>query len=403
MDGDEKATLTQRRALSGADKLDRGRLRTLSDVSGKEETAKGNAAKIVVWIVILIVLGAAGYLGLRAFVNRGGTDTTVTTPTPTVEPTTTVLDKILASEVKADSDAFDLQPDSKYATTNQTAGSPSEDAYTIESMLIQPYETFIRVEFVVTSDGDNDFPEVSAIYNTETSEIELNLKSIVSNKAELDQGETVNLPSSLVQSLTRNTVEDNLETYVISLAEMGPYVLHTYTEALVNKIAIDIKEPGTEVAETTPTPSLSVTPTTTVTATAPGGTNLTNEFSTNNQFITTATSGNVVKIKKYTFADYSDKFIYNLYLDSNTYPNVSSEYNENNLIIKVSNVASDNIVGNGGSGMTDFAARGAKDISKANISNSGNVTTFEFEINKKLQHRIFIDESNNYLVLEIKH
>ena len=43
-------------------------------------------------------------------------------------------------------------------TKDQSIGAASEDAYTVESYFMQQYETFMRVELVLTSDGEKKIP-----------------------------------------------------------------------------------------------------------------------------------------------------------------------------------------------------------------------------------------------------
>jgi hypothetical protein len=411
MDVEEKVTLTQRRALSGADKLDRTKLvgsSPLGDGNEDElagEGKKGGSARIIIWILIIAILAGAAYLGLRTFLNRGSTPTPTPTPTATVEPTVNPADEILGAETLPDTQAAALQADSKFITGDQSVGEASESAYTVTDLLVQPYETFIRVEFTVVSDGEEPFPQTTALYATELNQISLTMSNVTEDTTKLAPGVTASFTSSLLESITHEETTGNSSVYLLTLSGAPKFILHTVegaSETEPNKVVLDIKESDSEV---TPTPSGSVTPTTTVTPTTAGG--LTNEYSAGDQVISADTTGNTVTITSYNYGDTTPYFNYNLNLTGGDkpWPNVTADYDADakKITVTISNLFRDGIVGNGGSGSTDFASKGVRDVNKVTISNSANKSTYIFELDRALQYRMLIDEAKKQLRLEFKH
>ncbi|KXK26441.1 MAG: hypothetical protein TR69_WS6001000444 [candidate division WS6 bacterium OLB20] len=404
---EEKATLTQRRAMSGAAKLDRSKLRGVS--GGSETEEKGSAAKVFIAVLIVLILAAGAFLAYdRLIRNRDtGETTSETTPTPTPLPTSNPTEDILSSEVLADTDALGLQAASKFLVGDQAVGEASEDAFTVESLMLQPYESFMRVEFLVSSDGEQPFPETTAVYSSDEQTITISMNNVIEDKSELGYNETAEIPSSVVDSISHEAQSGTTEVYVITLEEETPFVLHELTQALENRIVLDIRELEEETdpenPDTTPTASPTATPTSAVTE--PAGINLTNDFSKNKQFITTSTTGPNVGIGGYLYKDEVAIFKYYLILKGggDPYPNATATLEGNTLTLEIENLAYDALPDSSGQGMTDFAARGVRDINTVDITFANNKSTYVFELDKPLDYRIYIDEDNNRLNLEFRH
>ncbi|KXK09508.1 MAG: hypothetical protein UZ20_WS6002000558 [candidate division WS6 bacterium OLB21] len=411
---EERATLTQRRAMTGSAKLDRSKLRGLGNPEPEE---KGSAAKVVIGVLIIIVLAAGAWLALDRFVLNNDAQEPVSqvTPTPTAVPTVSPTDKILSRQILADTDAVGLQGDSKFIVADQAIGEASEDAFTIESLALQPYETFMRVEWLLTSDGDNKIPETVAVYDKETTTITVTFNNVLEDKSDLGYNETAVIPASIVDSIRHDAQTGTDETYVVTLKDESGFVLHSVTEGLDNKVVLDIKEKVEEEddEDVDPTPTGSVTPTPSTAATStpaptqaakPTGVNLSNEFSKNIQYITTNTVGNSVGIAGYLFKDEPAVFKYYLRLagSGDPYPNTVASYNGNKLTLEISNLAYDALPDGSGKGMTDFASKGVRDITKVDITFAANKSTYVFDLTRQLDYRIYIDEANNRLNLEIK-
>ena len=138
--------------------------------------------------------------------------------------------------------------------------------------------------------------------------------------------------------------------------------------------------------------------------TAPTGENLTNEYSQNNQYINDSLTTNSVVITGYSYANYSSNFAYKIKLSqTDKFPTVSASLDktEKTLTVVVENISRDQIVGNGGTGHTDF--NGADNTTSVDISNSNNKTTFVFNLNEIKDYRIFAESGDpQAIVVEIK-
>ncbi|MFQ5493565.1 MAG: hypothetical protein ACE5DX_05405 [Candidatus Dojkabacteria bacterium] len=400
---EEKATLTQRRAItSGADKLEKSKLKRLG---GDDKEGGGSPAKVIIWVVIVIVLAVAAYFGIRTFLNAGGGDGTevAVTPTPTVQPTVDPTDLILGPEILSDSEAAGKQKNNKYNADDQTIGKASEAAFTVETLDVQQYETFIRVQFGITSDTEDVLvPETTATFEAETNRLTLKMMNVLKSNAELDFEQVAVIPSSIVDSVNHEPLEGTVDSFLITLDQASTYVLHQLTEGGTNYVVLDVKEitPNEiEGGETTPTPTVEVT------EEEEESTGAAEEYSKTSKSISTGTTGNVVAIDRYNYGDTPSYFNYNLFLTgpADTYPNITATYTDTKITIVIKNLSNDKIVGNGGSGSTNFVPQGVRDVSSVNISNSGNKSTYEFILTNAIEYLFKIDKDNNLIRMEFKH
>ncbi len=138
--------------------------------------------------------------------------------------------------------------------------------------------------------------------------------------------------------------------------------------------------------------------------TPPTGTNLENDYSQKDQYITDGLTEDTVSITGYSYANYSANFVYKIKLaQTNKFPNVTASLNktEKTLIVTVKNVTKDYIVGNGGTGHTDF--NGADNTPSVDITNSNHQTVFTFNLNEIKDYRIYAESGDpQFIVVEIK-
>lgn len=404
MDND-RVTLTQRRSTSqpnvGAAKLQRSKLENIGEF--EEE---GGGGKVVVWVLIVIVLAAGAYFGIKNYLQTSTPDDSNITPTPT--PVVTLEDKLVGASVLSDSFASSLPISADYTLKKQTVGKTSTDTYSIDSVEIQPYTSFVRTEFVVTSSGTNDFPKVTAEYSTSAKTITLTFEAISTDTSGLDAGDSVNVTASDAYSnlkhVVKATEDDKTEVYTVTLSSKTGYYLHTLTEGAKTKIVLDVLE---VVNETT-----TITPTTTGTTIVPtpteevvSGTKLDNEFSTGTQKIVSATTGNTVTISKYNFADIGKTFTFRLFLTggSKPYPNAEANLANKKLTVVISNLALDSVSGNGGAGSRNLNNDGVEEINSFTVANASNKSTYVFDMDSNYQYKMYIDEVNKQLIIEIVH
>ena len=78
-------------------------------------------------------------------------------------------------------------------------------------------------------------------------------------------------------------------------------------------------------------------------------------------------------------------------------------YADNKVTVTIENVSVDAIVGNGGSGSTDFTPQGVRDVSGVSITNNNNKSVYTFTLTREVEYRMFIDEEGGKLRLEFKH
>ena len=113
------------------------------------------------------------------------------------------------------------------------------------------------------------------------------------------------------------------------------------------------------------------------------------EYSTLDKTIDEGLTGNVVGITGYGYSTSAANFVYDIKLsNAETYPKVTATLDETakTLTVKVYNLASDAIVGNGGTGSTTFAA--PRNVQSVEISNSNHVTTFVFSMNTATEYKL---------------
>jgi hypothetical protein len=436
IDDEDRITLTQRRNSSGAEKLKKSKLETIETFD--EEDEGGSPKRIIIWIIIIIALAAAGYFGLKTYLEREIVETPPVEEE--VEEEVDPAEDIIGKNILPDSFATNLPTAENFSLEDQKIGEESADGeFELSKLFVQPYESFSRIEFVIanlediettntepteaaSSEDDEQLPFVTAKYEAGANMIKLQVNRVQLVDIALDSNELISVDESNIISIVREAfATDGQENFTIRVKPNSKFYLQLFEDGFQTKLALDIQENRTDDesnAEITTTPSVSVTtsiaPSPVVTSVVPstiaptssGGVNLSNEFSTGEQSIKTNTTGNTVGISKYNFFDGTSVFTYRLFLTGSgtqPYPNVSAKLDGSKLTLQISNLSIDGVVGNGGSGSTDFAARGVRTVKSVNIKNSNNVSTYVFDLTKSTQYRIFIEEDNKILRLEIKH
>jgi len=429
MNEPERITLTQRRKemssnnRSGAAKLQRSKLERISDDMDDERTS--GAKSTVAWMIIIIAVSVAAYFGVNNYLDSQNDvvneDTTVAEIIPTSTPS--LQDKIVSDDVLEDTIAINKQSAEAYTLDKQKIGEESEDAFTIESVSVQPYTTFIRYEIEIasevtsTEDGTesenkNSIPAVEVIYTD--SAITLNITNINTDHSLFKYDTTLSINDSIIKSILHSVAEGTNEAYLVTLQEEKPFVLHAIEGEVGknSKIILDILElPRQE--EVTPTEVVAEEKTeeedTEINTDTESTTNNTGSastsFSKGKQSLNTGTTGNVSTILGYAFDDHGEEnpyvFRYEFKI-SGDYPNVEASLDESILTITIKNLARDNITGNGGDGHRDDFY-GARDIKELNVKNRDNVSVYTFELTKPLEYRLVTHDADNRIYLEIKH
>ncbi|MBN1331889.1 hypothetical protein JW978_03325 [Candidatus Dojkabacteria bacterium] len=118
-------------------------------------------------------------------------------------------------------------------------------------------------------------------------------------------------------------------------------------------------------------------------------TTATGEYSKSDQTINEGLTTNTVSTIGYSYSTTAINFEYDIKLsNAATYPKVTAtlDETEKTLTVVVYNLATDSIVGNGGSGTTEFAS--PRNVQSVDISNASNKTTFVFEMNTATQYKL---------------
>ncbi len=383
-------TLRQRREGRTAPvrPISRTRLETTTEEVELPKSSSSMMKSLFVFLIILF-LAFLAYFGLKTYLTDEPEEMTIT-------PTTVVQEEfVVSSEAKADDFVAPVTDKSYWNTESKQVKATSEDAmFEIKSIMVQPYESYISFNFEMTGATSNEFPTVTAEMNDDLS-IKFENTSILNSV--ISEEEMVSIQSIMLNSIKRNTKVQLEENFVIDLNSEEPFALYSKTLSGKMYIVLEILLPVVE-STIVPTPNTSVMPT----AVLPNGSNgLTNEFGKADQSITSSVNTNIVKITKYNYEDSSDKFTYNLVLAEGV-PNVTAKLDGATLIVTVSNLALDGVVGNGGSGSTDLAATGVTNLSMVEITNSNNISTYTFTLDEARDFRVFIDEVENLLTLEVR-
>lgn len=366
-----------------------------ADIDIDEGRVGSSPLKSILWFLLIVFLAFVAYWALKTYFSSN-TDTTVITPTAI--PTISIQESILRTDVFPDDPIAPFDDTTFWNTNSQQIASTTKDAeFSVESVVIQPHTSYLSIVYEISGGVLTDLPQVTAEM---LEDINLSIESVSTNNSLLSIGQKVDVGSNVVNSLSRISLEDGVDSYLIGLVSEKPFALYSRVDAGKKYIILDILNPQSKPQNTVvPTPGSSTSPSTT--PLPPGAQNLNNEFGRNEQRITTAVSTNIAKIMKYNYFDAPDKFTYRLILDD-TIPNAIARLEGTTLTLEVSNLTFDGVVGNGGSGSTDLALTGVTNVSRVDISNSNGVSKYTFTLNGARDFRLFANEDDKSITLEVK-
>jgi len=420
---EERATLTQRRQMSGAAKLSRAKLEPIGVDDGT--TKDGSAGKIVVWVVAIVTIAVAAYFGFKSFISKP-TTTTKTTPTPTqtVSPTPTLEEQIMTGGVSTNDKALPLtKADSAYNTATQTVGKAGSSDYSIDDVSIQKYVGFTRFIFTINppdSASAEAFPAIVATYSTVANTISIKLNQIGLNTSAFSQKGSAAINTTAISKLTHSEInlETSDETYVIELKSKANYVMFTGAQQVI----IDVKDtnalvtPTTAVSATvatTPTTTIktTITPTikpttTTVVPTAVAGATST-EFSATAQSISSTLTGNSFNfIDGFRWGDgikstvtgetYAGMFTFEKQMSSTTVPNVDATIEGTKVTVNIRN----NVTANRATQVTTFT--NSKYAEKLESTITDHVLSYVFTLRKESQYRIVFNTEKKVMHIQFK-
>ncbi len=383
-------TLRQRRAgIKPTREISKRRLESKSEeYSENKETSTSTMKSIIIFLLMLTVVVVC-YMALKAYLTNSSEGVEVT-------PTVTVSEGlVISTQIEEDSLIVPLA-DKEYwnLEAKKIVASSESTSFEIKSLLVQPHKSYISFNFEVTGGNEEDYPATIA-QMTDNLIIEFENTSL--QKSVLEEGEISTVDSAVAKSIGREMKSDNKEKLKILLSSEQTFAM--YTKMLTNKkyIILEVAYP-TVNSTLVPTVTAVVSPTNVMNE---GQNNLTNDYSKNEQKISSDTNQNVVRINKYNYEDSSEKFTYNLLL-SDGIPNAVAKIDGNNLVVTISNLAFDGVVGNGGSGSTDLAATGVSNLTLVSIENSNNTSVYTFTLDAPREYRISVNEEQNLFTIEVK-
>lgn len=197
--------------------------------------------------------------------------------------------------------------------------------------------------------------------------------------------------------LVRNMTKDD-ETDTADTTESEEETVDEETEDTTEEEAEDLETPEETAEEEEEATEEETTEETTAT-TVEG---LENEYSKDDQTISDGLTTNAITITGYTYFTYSANFLYTIKLGSvSQYPGVTATLDETakTLTVVVSNVKTDSIVGNGGSGTTTFAGNG--NANTVDISNTSGKTTYVFNLDKATDYKINAVDGEEYDSIQV--
>lgn len=370
-------TLSQRRTTSRSTNLNKEKLTDPQTV----DDSKSSPLKAFVWFLVIVLLAFVSYWGFKTYLTSDTDSSLSVTPTPILGSNSIVALNTLPDDLIAplsDESYWNLED-------KQIVSSTPDQDYTIESIVVQPHESYISFVFEVSGGDDNTFPQTT-LENSDEG-LDLQFESIISNGSLFKENEEVSINSNVVNSISRGVLDSNIDSYKIVKISDEKFALYSKIENDRKFVVVDVLK----VAELEPT----VLPT--VSNTTPTPTTVTGE---NTQNVEGNATSNNVRISGYNYFDSPDKFTYNIVLED-AFPDATAVLSGDTLTLTVNQVGFDAIVGNGGSGSTDLAATGVNNVNSVDIKNESSTSTFVFTIVNPKGYTLTLDEAESLLIVEI--
>ncbi len=365
-----------------------------TDVDIEEDDIKSSPLKSLIWLIAIILLAFLAYWALKTYLAGDSNSSVTPTPVPTIEQSSSLV----ATNVLPDDPVAPFDDDSFWNTDSKQIQATSNTIdFTVESVIVQPHTSYVSVIYELSGGTLTDLPQVTAEM---LSDISLAVESVANNNSLLTVNQRVDVNLAMVSSLSRISFEEGVDSYLVDLVEEQPFTLYSKVESGKKYVILDVLSP---MAETTPTPVPSPDPSAgpSPTPLPAGSQNLNNEFGRNEQRITTSLTTDTARITKYNYFDAPDRFTYRLLLED-AIPMSSARLEGTTLTLEVSNLAFDGVVGNGGSGNTDLAATGVTHVLGVDITNTNNISRYVFTLDSARDFRLFADEDEKVITLEIK-
>jgi hypothetical protein len=352
---------------------------------------KGSSAKIVIWVVIVIVMAIAAYLALKGFLN-GPVPSTDNTNTANnyVTPVVEYISKIVLPGVSEDSKADSVQSFAMFNDGSQKIGAESSGTFDIADIFVQKYESFTRLGMEIGKiEGDGSMPVVNTSYDKTTNEITIVMLK-TSTQLDIPFSTEIVVDTDTVDSLTRISTDNNgSEKFVIKLSQPTVYLLQVSSTSDSPMLYLDVKEVKTVLTvtptEVVPSGEVTITPSMTPTITnSVDGDVLENSYSKNAQVLTNGISNNTASFNRFYYFDGANEFTYKAEILPGTngkMPNVNAKLEGLVLTVEVTNLQSRNATASLNLGST-------RDVSTLDIVSAGNTRTYTFTLSSSKDYRI---------------
>jgi hypothetical protein len=292
----------------------------LNDNIRKPEKTSGSGAKIVIWVVIVIVLAIAAYLGLKSVLNGPVNDNDDNDNiTVTVAPVVDFISQIVKDRVLSDDEADLKQSFTLFNNSSQEIGIDSTGTFAISDIFVQKYTSFTRLGVQVSIlTGEDSLPKVTSTYDQDVNEITLKFPSTVT-ELDIPFDTEITVGTENVDSIIRvDTDNSGFEEFLIKLNAPTTYILQVSSESDTPIVYLDIKEndvlptpvytiivsPEVSSAVTPkPTAGLSTTP-----AVTSAGDVLENLYSKNAQELHNGLTTNTASFNRFQYFDTSLEF-----------------------------------------------------------------------------------------------
>jgi len=366
------------------------------DVDIDEDRVESSPLKSIIWFLGVVLLAFLAYWALKTYL-AGDTNDTSEVPTPV--PTIAQEASIVATNVLPDDPVAPFDDATFWNTDSKQIQATADTVqFTVESVLVQPHDSYISLIYELSGGNLTDLPQVTAEILTDIS---LAIENVEVNNSLMSVNQQVDVDSRAVNSLSRISFEEGVDSYLVGLVSEQPFTLYSEVEAGSKYVILDVLLPLKAGTTVTPVPSPDPSSGPSPTPLPPGAQNMTNDFGRNEQRITTSLNTNTARITKYNYFDATDRFTYKLLLDD-VVPNATARLEGTTLTLEVSNLAFDGVVGNGGSGNTDLSATGVTHVLNVDISNSDGVSRYVFTLDSARDFRLFANEDEKAITLEVK-
>ena len=367
---------------------------------------KNSSAKIVIWVVIVIVLAIAAYLGLKTFLN-GPVITDNTKTNNYVTPVVEFISKIVVSGKSLDSQADSRQSFAMYNDGSQKVGALSSGTFDLTDIFVQKYTSFTRLGLQIGKiEGDGSMPLINATYDKVLNEITVEMLK-TSTTLDIPYSREIVIGTDTVDSLMRlSTDNSGSEKFVIKLSQPTQYLLQASSASDSPTIYLDIKEVSAVTPSVAPTGLVTIAPSMTPTITTAGGDILENIYSKSAQVLHNGITSNTASFNRFYYYDGATEFTYKAEIipgTSDKMPNVSAKLEGTILTVEVTNLLSR-------SASATLSLSGTKDLQKVDVLSSGNTRTYTFTLNSSKDYKISykFDDAEypqyaNALWIQVKH